>query len=264
MFGFGRTARAPQDHNHERPPAQESEGGEQRPQRSPPGQAELDRQLGRRVYQCQKLVTELQIVECCLLWFKDELPPALLLQNAPGLLGLPQQPAPVFAPARAFRPVGSFSGVNQGGGGSFGFGCTVEPVIADPPPPAATNPAPPSVADLHDAKEYLQAANTRERFMRLWREQAYPARNIYVPRKVAHAKASLSIPQDPWKSFPEKEGTMNTIGPEHAYNAGGVAVVPGYQSSWNGSYAMNDWQRIVAYLEGKTDKLEQAIGACFR
>lgn len=76
-------------HNQERPPHDGNDGAEPRRQRAPAGQDELDRQLGKKLYECHKLMTELQNVECCLLWFRDELPALLLLKNAPGLLGRP-------------------------------------------------------------------------------------------------------------------------------------------------------------------------------
>lgn len=245
---FRQIAQAPYNLKREGPPAQENEAGDQGCRRNPAGQDELDRQLGRKLYQCQKLVTELQNVECCLLWFRDELPPALLLEHAPGLLGLPQQQVPasnLSARIQHQLPHHNYAQIAR----AAACGITTQG---------------PSAANLRDAKEYLQAANTRERFMRLWREQAYPAQNIHVPRKVARAKASLSIPRDPRQSFPDREGTMNTMGPQVAYSRSAAAANSGYQLYWTGSYAMNDWQRIVAYLEGKTDNLERAIGACFR
>ena len=219
---FRQIAQAPHGVNQEGPPPPENDAPEQRRHRQPASQDELDRQLGRKLYMCQKLVIELQSVECCLLWFRDKLPAALLLKNAPGLLGLPQQP------------------------------------IDRPNDPSRPAPSPPATADLHDAKEYLRAANTRERFMRMWREQAYPAQNIYVPRKVARAKGSLSIPQDPWQSFPDGENWLVRS------QFGSRMVSSGYEPCWSGNYAVNDWQRVVAYLEGTTDHLERAIGACFR
>lgn len=223
---FTQIAQAANGFNHASTPAQENKGAEQQRQSNPPGQDDVDRQLGRRLHKCQKLVTELQSVECCLLWFRDELPPALLLKNASELLGWPREPA-------------------------FTSGFIFPPQVGDPSPPSA--------ADLHAAKEFLQAAHTREQFMRLWHEQAYPAHDIHIPRKVASAKASLSIPWDSWQSFPDGEDTMIT-----PYGLQGVAVNSGYEPCWTGDYFMDDWEHIVAYLEEETVNLEQAIGACFR
>ena len=112
--------------------------------------------------------------------------------------------------------------------------------------------------------------------MRLWREQAYPAQTIHVPRKVARAKASLSIPQDPWQSFPDGEVVAVDMS-EFSSGSSAVGMMEqmkgqlrsgrvcyNYRPCWTGSYAMDDWQRVVAYLEGRTAHLEQAIGACIR
>ena len=100
--------------------------------------------------------------------------------------------------------------------------------------------------------------------MRLWSEQAYPAHNIYVPRKVAHAKGNLTIPQDPWQSFPDAEDVVGPRQVDPMFSYGVQAVNSGYQSCWTGSYAMRDWQHVVTYLEERTDQLQRVVGACFR
>lgn len=202
-------------------------------------QDRIDQQLGKRLFRCQKLMTELQNVETCLEWFRDQLPAALLLRYAPGLLGLPDQPQ------------GSGNGYRRDDryipGTDGRLKCS---------PPAA--PLQPSLAHLHEAHEYLQAANTRERFMRKWREQAFGANTILIPRDVARAKGRLTIPEDPWQSFPSGEGVADDNW--SVTFCGRQGYIPG----WTGTYAAHDWEYIVSHLQQKTAELQRAIGAQFR
>ena len=202
-------------------------------------------------------MTQLQNVECCLLWFTDELPPLLLLKNAPGLLGLPQQPAPDLS-----------GGPSETS--AFGFGQNAVPAFGQNSGQALGNfgnlgqlQNPPTAAEMHDAKEYLQAANTRQCFMRQWHEQAYPAQNIKVPQQVVHAKAALSIPQDPWQPFPYVD-QQSTYGMAHRASIKPSSAFLVKQPCWDGIYAIGDWEHVVTYLEGRSDQLQIAIGACFR
>lgn len=291
--------------NTEGLPPSDNHGARRAHEGNPPEQAEVNRQLGQKLFECHKLMTELQNVETCLLWFRDELPPALLSKNTPGLLGQPQAPidnvnAAQAAATAAQPPTSSLFGVpaDSSPGGMFAnaapfsvpfgpplFGRPANPSPFGPPAGTPFNGGfrfgtqsphgfssaptghlhgfpPPSFGDLDDAKEYMQAANIRERFMRVWRQQEFPANNIPVPRYVARAKARLSIPQDPWQSFPDGEESPPLAG---NFGAGAAASRRcGHQLHWEGTYAVQDWQHVVTYLEKKTEELQQAIGAQFR
>lgn len=75
---------------------------------------------------------------------------------------------------------------------------------------------------------------------------------------------TLTIPQDPWQSFP---GGEDVVGPRHVdpmFSQGVQAVNSGYQSCRTGSYAVGDWQHVVTYLEERTVHLQIVIGARFR
>ena len=233
-------------------------------------QDRIDQQLGKRVFRCQKLMTELQNVETCLEWVKDELPAVLLLKYAPGLLGLPDLPqdkppelpqaaAPADVPGRVprRRPPPAPPGV----GAAPDAPLQPPPAPLQPPPaPLQPPPAPllPSPAHLHEAQEYLQAANTLERFMRKWREQAFGANAILIPRDVARAKCYLTIPEDPWQSFPRGEGSA--VDNRCVTFCGRQGYIPG----WRGDYAARDWEYIVSHLQQRTAELQRAISAQFR
>ena len=94
--------------------------------------------------------------------------------------------------------------------------------------------------------------------MRKWREQALGAGTILIPRNVARAKGHLTIPEDPWQSFPSGEGVAADNRSETF--CGRQGFIPG----WTGAYAAHNWEFIVSHLEKKTTALQRAIGAQFR
>eukprot|EP00953_Heterococcus_sp_UTEX-ZZ885_P009291 5491-Heterococcus_DN1.PRE.3 len=126
-----------------------------------------DMQTSTKLFACHKLLKELDNVDTCLTWFRDELPAQLLAHNAIGLLGL--------------------SGQSKGA-------CSQQQATV-------------TAQTIQEAKDYLHVDTTRGRFMRLWStaSDGLNGRACTFNRELAKAKHALVIPDDPWTSFPTGE-----------------------------------------------------------
>jgi hypothetical protein len=216
-----------------------------------------DMQTGTKLFACHKLLKELDNVDTCLTWFRDELPAQLLAYNAIGLLGL--------------------SGQSKGT-------CSQQQATV-------------TAQTIQEAKDYLRVDTTRGRFMRLWSatSDGLNGRACTFNREIAKAKHALVIPDDPWTSFSTGEPVLFDIAAysecdsciqwlpysnndtalkdlgflklpiaSGQYSGTSAWLKVDYESSFSNNYKLADWEYVVGYLEQEHTRLSSAIGRQFR
>jgi hypothetical protein len=203
-----------------------------------------DAQLGQRLFECHKLIKELENVETCLLYFRDELPVQLLVYEAGGLLGLNRE-----------VPEYHFQG--------------------DPLPPYAG-----TEQSLQDARDYLQVPVTRRLFLKQWSEEknGFLARSANFTLQLCLAKSTLNIPNDPWATFPKGVGIVVKLTHEEKEKGWTQDSVSHGVVNWattnewgrrielvrDPTFKLKDWEYVVGHLVQRQLRLQTEIGARMR
>jgi hypothetical protein len=150
---------------------------------------------------------------------------------------------------------------------------------------------------IQEAKDYLSVDTTRARFMRLWAAapDGLNGRACTFTKELAKAKHALTIPDDPWSSFPNGEAVLFDIAAysecdscvqwlpyssnDSALKELGFLKLPiangqysgtsawlkvDYESAYATNYKHADWEYVVGYLEQQHTRLTSAIGRQFR